>query len=99
MLWFAAVAALAASGTHRGRRAAVHGPTSLGLAPLTVNTLGKRSVRRDRPLPDAVPRRRRLERQPITTSFPSGHSASAAAFAAGVALEPPAWWRLWRSRW
>jgi undecaprenyl-diphosphatase len=34
-----------------------------------------------------VPLVRQLKRQPITTSFPSGHSASAAAFAAGVALE------------
>ncbi|MCF2435391.1 phosphatase PAP2 family protein [Streptomyces thinghirensis] len=34
---------------------------------------------------------RQLKRQPITTSFPSGHAASAAAFATGVALESPAW--------
>lgn len=90
-LWFAAAAVLAASGTPRGRRAAAHGLASLGLASLTVNTLGKRSVRRARPVPDMVPRGRRLKRQPLTTSFPSGHSASAAAFAAGVALESPAW--------
>nr|WP_261994924.1 phosphatase PAP2 family protein [Streptomyces sp. me109] len=32
-----------------------------------------------------------LKRQPITTSFPSGHSASAAAFATGVALESRGW--------
>lgn len=42
---------------------------------------------RPRPLLDGVPRVRLLERQPHTTSFPSGHSASAAAFATGVALE------------
>ncbi len=34
---------------------------------------------------------KQLKRQPITTSFPSGHAASAAAFATGVALESPAW--------
>ncbi|MER7185498.1 phosphatase PAP2 family protein, partial [Streptomyces hyaluromycini] len=58
---------------------------------LTINTLGKRSVRRPRPLLDPVPAVRHLKRQPITTSFPSGHAASAAAFATGVALESPAW--------
>ncbi|MFD9320999.1 phosphatase PAP2 family protein [Streptomyces sp. NPDC060053] len=91
VLWFATAAALAVSGTPRARRAAVRGLTSLGLASLTINTLGKRSVRRSRPVLDAVPRARRLKRQPVTTSFPSGHSASAAAFAAGVALESPTW--------
>lgn len=91
VLWFAAAAAITASRTPRARRAAAHGIASLSLASLTINTLGKRSVRRSRPLLDAVPRVRQLKRQPITTSFPSGHAASAAAFAAGVALESPAW--------
>ncbi|MEW2447901.1 phosphatase PAP2 family protein [Streptomyces parvulus] len=91
VLWFGVAAALAASRTPRARRAAARGLASLGLASLTINTLGKRSVRRARPLLDAVPRVRRLKRQPITTSFPSGHAASAAAFATGVALESPAW--------
>lgn len=91
VLWFATAAAVAASRTPRARRAAVRGLASLSLASLTVNTLGKRSVRRPRPSLDPVPLVRRLGRQPITTSFPSGHAASAAAFATGVALESPAW--------
>lgn len=91
VLWFAAAAAMAASRTPRARRAAARGLASLSLASLTINTLGKRSVRRPRPVLDPVPLVRQLKRQPITTSFPSGHSASAAAFAAGVALESPAW--------
>ncbi|MFI6370313.1 bifunctional phosphatase PAP2/diacylglycerol kinase family protein [Streptomyces sp. NPDC050546] len=91
VLWFATAAALAASRTPRARRAATRGLASLGLASLAVNTLGKRSVRRPRPVLDAVPLIRRLKRQPITTSFPSGHAASAAAFATGVALESPSW--------
>ncbi|MFF9813435.1 bifunctional phosphatase PAP2/diacylglycerol kinase family protein [Streptomyces sp. NPDC014006] len=91
LLWFATAAAIAASRTPRGRRAAARGVASLTLASLTVNTLGKRSVRRDRPVLDPVPLVRQLKRQPITTSFPSGHAASAAAFATGVALESPAW--------
>ncbi|MGI5429749.1 bifunctional phosphatase PAP2/diacylglycerol kinase family protein [Streptomyces sp. CA-179760] len=91
VLWCAAAAALAASRTPRARRAASRGLASLGLASLAINTLGKRSVRRPRPVLDPVPLIRRLKRQPITTSFPSGHAASAAAFATGVALESPAW--------
>jgi undecaprenyl-diphosphatase len=91
VLWFATAAAMTASRTPRARRAAARGLASLSLASLTINTLGKRSVRRPRPVLDPVPLVRQLKRQPITTSFPSGHSASAAAFAAGVALESPAW--------
>ncbi|MDQ0993945.1 bifunctional phosphatase PAP2/diacylglycerol kinase family protein [Streptomyces sp. V3I7] len=91
VLWFATAAAMAAIHTPRARRAATRGIASLAVASLTINTLGKRSVRRPRPTLELVPVVRHLKRQPITTSFPSGHSASAAAFAAGVALESPAW--------
>ncbi|MER6738008.1 bifunctional phosphatase PAP2/diacylglycerol kinase family protein [Streptomyces puniciscabiei] len=91
VLWFATAAAMAASRTPRARRAAARGLASLSLASLAINTIGKRSVRRARPVLDPVPLVRQLRRQPITTSFPSGHSASAAAFATGVALESPAW--------
>ncbi|MEV7684403.1 bifunctional phosphatase PAP2/diacylglycerol kinase family protein [Streptomyces bungoensis] len=91
LLWFATAGALAVARTPRSRRAALRGVASLGLASLTINTLGKWSVRRARPVLDPVPLVRQLKRQPITTSFPSGHAASAAAFATGVALESPAW--------
>jgi undecaprenyl-diphosphatase len=91
LLWFGTAAGMAALGSPRARRAAVRGVVSLALASLTVNTLGKRSVRRARPVLDVVPLIRQLKRQPITTSFPSGHSASAAAFATGVALESKGW--------
>ncbi|MFF1705964.1 bifunctional phosphatase PAP2/diacylglycerol kinase family protein [Streptomyces sp. NPDC058252] len=91
VLWFAAAAAITATRTPRARRAAVRGLASLTLASATINTLGKRSVRRSRPALDPVPLVRRLKRQPITTSFPSGHAASAAAFATGVALESRGW--------
>ena len=87
VLWFATATALAATRSPKARRAAARGAASLALASATINTLGKRSVRRPRPLLDSVPQIRQLRRQPITTSFPSGHSASAAAFATGVALE------------
>jgi diacylglycerol kinase family enzyme/membrane-associated phospholipid phosphatase len=90
-LWGAVAVGMAVAGGRDGRRAALRGIGSLALASLTVNTVGKGAVRRARPLLDAVPVIRRLHRQPITSSFPSGHSASAAAFAAGVALESAGW--------
>ncbi|MDX6362120.1 MAG: hypothetical protein QOC85_1123 [Streptomyces sp.] len=91
VLWFATAAALAATRSPTARRAAARGLASLTLASATINTVGKRSVRRTRPALDPVPLIRQLKRQPITTSFPSGHSASAAAFATGVALESRGW--------
>ncbi|MCL6732037.1 bifunctional phosphatase PAP2/diacylglycerol kinase family protein [Streptomyces neyagawaensis] len=91
VLWFATAAVIAATRSPRARRAAARGVASLALASATINTLGKRTVRRPRPVLDNVPVMRQLKRQPITTSFPSGHSASAAAFATGVALESRGW--------
>ncbi|MFD0328151.1 phosphatase PAP2 family protein [Streptacidiphilus monticola] len=88
-LWLATAALLAGAGGSTGRRAALRGLEALGLASLTANTAAKYSVRRARPVLDWVPAVRRLGSQPTTTSFPSGHSASAAAFAVGVALESP----------
>lgn len=86
-LWLGTAAGLAAIGGHRARRAALRGVGSLALASLTVNTVVKWSARRPRPLLEHVPPIRHLRHQPHTTSFASGHSASAAAFATGVALE------------
>ncbi|MFE3907519.1 bifunctional phosphatase PAP2/diacylglycerol kinase family protein [Streptomyces sp. NPDC059153] len=92
LLWFGAAAGLAAlGGSARARRAALRGIASLAVASVAINTIGKGSVRRERPLLDAVPVIRRLKHQPFTTSFPSGHAASAAAFATGVALESKGW--------
>ncbi|MEU7635973.1 phosphatase PAP2 family protein [Streptomyces sp. NPDC039016] len=93
LLWFGVAAGAAALGGRPARRAALRGVASLAVASATVNTLGKRSVRRTRPLLDAVPVMRRLGRQPFTSSFPSGHAASAAAFVTGVAFENK-WWGL-----
>ncbi|MEU7133615.1 diacylglycerol kinase family protein [Streptomyces sp. NPDC046261] len=90
-LWFAVAAGAAVLGGRPARRAALRGVASLAVASVTVNTVGKRSVRRVRPIVDAVPVVRRLTRPPVTTSFPSGHSASAAAFTTGVMLENRSW--------
>lgn len=92
LLWFGAAAGMAALGSSaRSRRAALRGIASLAVASAAINTVGKGAVRRERPIVDLVPVMRQLKRQPFTTSFPSGHAASAAAFATGVALESKGW--------
>ncbi|MCX4778453.1 bifunctional phosphatase PAP2/diacylglycerol kinase family protein [Streptomyces sp. NBC_01264] len=91
LLWGGAAAGIAVLGSTGARKAAVRGVASLALASATINTVGKWSVRRPRPVLDGVPAARQLTTQPRTTSFPSGHAASAFAFTAGVALESPLW--------
>jgi diacylglycerol kinase family enzyme/membrane-associated phospholipid phosphatase len=91
LLWFGIAAGMWTLGGGPSRRAAVRGAASLALASATVNTLGKGAVGRARPVLDAVPVIRHLPRQPITSSFPSGHAASAAGFTVGAALESRRW--------
>ncbi|MFI8100536.1 bifunctional phosphatase PAP2/diacylglycerol kinase family protein [Streptomyces sp. NPDC086023] len=91
MLWAGGATALALFGSPRSRKAALRAMCSLAVASATINTVGKWSVRRPRPLLEGVPAVRHLRTQPETTSFPSGHAASAAAFATGLTLEAPAW--------
>ncbi|GAC1608715.1 MAG: bifunctional phosphatase PAP2/diacylglycerol kinase family protein [Mycobacteriales bacterium] len=86
LLWLG-ISVLLAGG--KRRRAAVRGLVSLGVASFAANVPAKLSARRSRPELSPVPLPRQLLRQPTTSSFPSGHSASAAAFAAGVAMEQP----------
>ncbi|WP_431218272.1 bifunctional phosphatase PAP2/diacylglycerol kinase family protein [Leifsonia xyli] len=86
-MWFAAAAVLVALGRPR---TAVRGLASLGIASLVANLAGKRLVGGERPALTSIPIARRLERSPTSPSFPSGHTASAAAFATGVALDWPA---------
>ncbi|WP_445515845.1 bifunctional phosphatase PAP2/diacylglycerol kinase family protein [Streptomyces sp. NEAU-174] len=86
-LWFGTAGVLATVGGRTARRAALRGVGSLAAASLMSNVVVKWTVERKRPVLDSVPLVRRLRRQPWTSSFPSGHSASAAAFATGVALE------------
>ncbi len=89
-LWIGIAALLAATGSARGRRAAVRGLTTLAATSLIANQVAKRMNRRPRPLAARVPLARLAGRIPTSTSFPSGHAASAAAFAGAVAIEAPA---------
>jgi diacylglycerol kinase family enzyme/membrane-associated phospholipid phosphatase len=96
LLWFGAAAGMAALGRGaRSRRAAVRGVASLAVAAAAISMVSRRSARRARPLPGAVSGAvsvlRQLIRQPFTSPCPSGHAASAAAFATGVTLESRSW--------
>nr|WP_306291352.1 bifunctional phosphatase PAP2/diacylglycerol kinase family protein [Kutzneria sp. CA-103260] len=88
LVWFAAAAVLATI-RGRGRRAAMRGVVAIAGASFTANALGKQVFPRRRPAADLVPVARRLSRRPTSSSFPSGHAASAAAFTTAVALESP----------
>jgi undecaprenyl-diphosphatase len=88
-LWFAIAAALGALGTTSVRRGAARGVVSLAVTSLVTNQLAKRIWRRPRPDHSRIPLARRSRRMPTSHSLPSGHSASAAAFAVGVGLESP----------
>ena len=89
-LWVGAAALLATAGGPRGRRAAAGGIASLGITSAIVNIGLKPLGRRTRPdrAGAAVPVTRHVS-MPRSTSFPSGHSASAFAFASGVGASLP----------
>jgi diacylglycerol kinase family enzyme/membrane-associated phospholipid phosphatase len=88
-LWFAIAAALIASRRPSAQRGAVRGVASLAVTSLITNQVAKRLRRRPRPSYALVPIARRVRREPTSNSLPSGHSASAAAFAVGVGLQNP----------
>ena len=84
-LWVASAAILAVTGGPRGRSAAASGLASVAVAAALVNLGVKPLGRRRRPdrAVERVPVARHT-RMPASTSFPSGHSATAFAFATGV---------------
>ncbi|MBV8220257.1 MAG: phosphatase PAP2 family protein [Solirubrobacterales bacterium] len=82
-LWLGLAVAGALLGGRRGRRAAKEGVLAIGMTSATVNAV-KLVINRRRPAP-----RRVLYRRPRTSSFPSGHAASAFAFAVAVSREVP----------
>jgi undecaprenyl-diphosphatase len=89
--WLLSAAALALLGGPRGRRAAVTGLAAVGTASFVVNQPMKKLGESRRPDREAlgVPENRWV-RMPTSGSFPSGHSASAAAFAVAVGDALPA---------
>lgn len=88
-LWMAVAGGFMVGGGRRGRRAALRGLVGVAMNSAIVNLPLKLALGRSRPPVDLVPAARRLRRMPTSWSLPSGHSASAAAFATGVAVEHP----------
>ena len=88
-LWLAIAAVLTATGSPSARRGAGRGVATLAVTSLFTNQVAKRVWKRPRPNRSLVPLVRRARRTPTSNSLPSGHSASAAAFAVGVGLESP----------
>ena len=89
-LWIGTAAGLAAAGGRRGRRSAMVGVGAVAITSASVNLLGKHLFRRARP--DRAGQEVSQSRQvhmPLSSSFPSGHAASAFAFVNAVASEWP----------
>ena len=84
-LWIAIAALISVFYGRTGRRAAAEGMIAIAVTSAVANLAVKPLVRRRRPR-GSVPEERRLK-HPGSTSFPSGHSASAAAFAGAVGAQ------------
>ena len=88
-LWLAIAGALVATRHNATQRGALRGVASLAVTSVFTNQVAKQTWKRPRPNKLVVPLARRGRRTPTSNSLPSGHSASAAAFAVGVGLENP----------
>jgi len=89
-LWMGVAALFAVFGGTKGRKTAVEGMAAIGVTSFIANVVLKGLT--DRPRPTApVPEERELKK-PDSSSFPSGHTASAAAFSGVVGRAYP---RLW----
>ena len=86
-LWLVIAVALQVLGGPAAKRGAARGVLSLAVTSMVTNQVAKRVWRRPRPNRLSVPLARRSRHFPTSNSLPSGHSASAAAFAVGVGLE------------
>ncbi|WP_447002824.1 bifunctional phosphatase PAP2/diacylglycerol kinase family protein [Saccharothrix isguenensis] len=89
VLWLVIAGVLA---TRKGapRRAALRGVAAITGASFSSSLVAKRLFPRRRPAADLLLAPRRLSKRPTSSSFPSGHAASAAAFTTAVAMESPA---------
>lgn len=86
-IWLTVAGLLAAVGGRRQRRAAVEGLVAVAITSAVANVAVKTLASRKRPA-SSVPEARRLT-QPGSSSFPSGHTASAAAFSGVVGRQLP----------
>jgi membrane-associated phospholipid phosphatase len=89
-LWLAIAGVLAVFGGKRGRRAALEGVVAIGATSASINLVAKSFATRPRPDPADTPRfATRDVQMPTSSSFPSGHAASAFAFAYVVGRHVP----------
>lgn len=89
-LWFATASAMALLGGSGGRLAARQGIVSLGIASGFTNLVAKPLTTRRRPSrKETEELARRHVQMPRSSSFPSGHAASAFAFATGASNAQP----------
>ncbi len=89
-IWMGISAILAIFGGRKERIAAVEGLVAVGVTSLLANLVLKRLIPRQRPT-HPVPETRELP-DPESSSFPSGHTASGAAYAGTVGRALPRWW-------
>lgn len=89
-LWLAIAALLAVFAGTKGRKTAVEGMAAIGVTSFLANVVLKGLTDRPRPT-NPVPEERELKK-PDSSSFPSGHTASAAAFSGVVDRAYPALW-------
>lgn len=89
-LWLGLAAAIAVLGGKRGHRAALEGVVAIGATSAAVNLGIKPVARRRRPeRASDTSGQARFVSMPESTSFPSGHAASAFAFAYAVGRHLP----------
>ncbi|HEY7565579.1 MAG TPA: phosphatase PAP2 family protein [Acidimicrobiia bacterium] len=86
-IWIAIAAVMSLGGGKKGRRTAMVGLAAVAITSFLANLVAKSLFRRRRPT-DQVPEARRL-RTPGSSSMPSGHTASAAAFTRVVGAAYP----------
>ena len=87
-VWIGSAAVLSVAGGSKGRRAALRGLLGIAITSSVVNGPLKLILRRERPTAHLLGRPA-LVVMPSSFSFPSGHAASAFAFATSVAREWP----------
>lgn len=89
-IWAGISGVLLAFGGRRERIAATEGIISVAITSLLANLILKRAIPRQRPKAP-VPDSRELP-DPESSSFPSGHTASGAAFSGAAGRALPRWW-------
>lgn len=87
-LWILIAGMMSLTGGRAGRRAAIRGVIGIAIASATVNGPIKLVARRERPEP-GLHRHPPPIPLPASSSFPSGHTASAVAYAVGTARDAP----------